>query len=96
MAIDPIQCMGNPWEQEWLAEHPGEQYPRDLYRRVPIIRDYYERQGIEIQDITAAYTYSVVCHACSCPAGYTVWIRVDLGYIDALVDMGFREEWPPF
>jgi hypothetical protein len=97
MAIDPIQCMRNPWEQDWLAVHGGDPtgYPTDLADQVPIIRDYYEGQGIEILDIKAAVTYTDVCYTCDCPDGYTVWMKVETRDANALTDMGFRVEDPP-
>ena len=31
VAIEPIQCLGNPWEQDWLDNNNGEYdaYPKD-------------------------------------------------------------------
>ncbi len=94
VAIDPIQCMGNPWEQEWLEEHPGEMYPLELEEMLPIIIDYYERQGVEIFDSRIMWTHYSVCLACSCPAGYTVYFQVPRWNVHTMLDMGFRVESP--
>jgi hypothetical protein len=94
VAIDPIQCMGNPWEQEWLEEHPGEFYPLELEDILPIIIDYYERQGITIADSRILWTHNSVCLACSCPAGYTVYFLVPKRYVPKMLDLGFRIESP--
>ena len=29
VSIDPIQCLGNPWEQDWLLTHEYDEYPKD-------------------------------------------------------------------
>lgn len=94
VAIDPIQCMGNPWEQEWLEEHPGEPYPLELEDMLPIIIDYYERLGIVIADSSILWTHNSVCLACSCPAGYTVYFLVPRRYVQRMLDLGFRIESP--
>jgi hypothetical protein len=94
VAIDPIQCMGNSWEQEWLEQHPGELYPLELEDMLPIIVDYYERQGIRIFDSRILWTHSSVCLACSCPAGYTVYFLVSRRDVQMMLELGFRTENP--
>jgi hypothetical protein len=94
VAIDPIQCMGNPWEREWLEEHEWELYPRELEDKLPIIVDYYQRQGFRIFDSRILVTYGAVCLACSCPAGYTVYLQVFHRDVPELLELGFRIESP--
>lgn len=94
VAIDPIQCMGNPWEREWLEKHPGELYPLELDDMLPIIIDYYERQGIRIVDSRILWTHNSVCLACSCPAGYTVYFLVSRRDVQMMLELGFRIESP--
>jgi len=94
VAIDPIQCMGNPWEQEWLEQHPGELYPMELEDKLPIVVDYYQRQGCRIFDSRIIMTYNEVCRACSCPAGYTVYFHVLNRDVPGMLDLGFRIESP--
>ena len=94
VAIDPIQCMGNPWEREWLEEHEWELYPRELEDKLPIIVDYYQRQGFMISDSTILWTHNSVCLACSCPAGYTVYFLVSRRDVQMMLELGFRIESP--
>jgi hypothetical protein len=94
VAIDPIQCMLNPWEQEWLEEHPGEMYPLELEEMLPIIIDYYEKLGIRIYESKIMWTHNSVCLACSCPAGYTVYFQVSRWDVRRMLDLGFRVETP--
>ena len=94
VAIDPIQCMLNPWEQEWLEEHPGEMYPLELEEMLPIIIDYYERLGIRVIDSEIYWTHNEVCLACTCAAGYTVYFLVRKWDVGRMLDLGFRLENP--
>ena len=98
VAIDPIQCMGNPWEIEWLEEHDWDysSYPRELKDRLPIIVDYYKWQGIKIYCSMAMWTYSATCDACGCPAGYTVYFSVSNRDVPKVLKMGFRIESPGY
>lgn len=61
--IDPIQCMGNPWEQAWLAEHDDDmELWRELgeHGELEVIEAYYEDLGIEINKIYPHF--SLQCH----------------------------------
>ena len=42
VTIDPIQCLSNPWEQDWLASHDNDYdaYPRDEESRLEIFSDF--------------------------------------------------------
>lgn len=89
--IDPVQCMGNPWEIDWI-ENGGDPalYPRDLAERFEIIREYYEGLGVEIIDGSAWWTMPVTCRACSCPEGYTVYVRIWVEDVEYMLDGGWR------
>ena len=71
VGTDPVQCLGNPWEQDWLQQFVPKDggegvvtqpaYPQDdpLVIEAPeaeIIRSYYERLSIEIRSLKS-YTY---------------------------------------
>jgi len=96
VAIDPIQCLGNPWERDWLERHDNDydSYPRDWERRKRIILNYYRKLGVGIQDITAHRTMEVVCEACCCPEGYTLYLYVDDKDVRTMLALGFRFEEP--
>ncbi len=75
--IDPIQCGGNPWQQDWLfSNNKTYEYPRD--RENEIITDYYSKKGIAIFAIKTKNTYEgkAICESCSCPEGYTLYLLV--------------------
>ena len=96
VAIDPIQCLGNPWERDWLEKHDYDygSYPRDWKLQKQIIWNYYRRLGIGVHDITAHWTMDVVCEACCCPVGYTLYIYVHDKDVQEMIALGFRLEEP--
>ena len=102
VAIEPIQCMGNPWERDWLESHNWDysSYPRSLTDEeldpevLKIIRGYYRRQGVNVFAGETAHKYDAVCAACSCPAGYTLFLLVEKDKVPKMIDFGYREEAP--
>ena len=81
--IDPRQCNMNPW-QEVVADRP---LPLD---DDSLIRSYYMSQGEEIFDIKRKQGQEVVCMACTCPTGETVYALVLESDVDAMVAFGFE------
>lgn len=98
LTIDPIQCLGNPWEKAWVAENSYEEYPIGHPREFEtveemILREYFTNQDIVISKVQhKSYPEDMmVCEACSCPAGYHLYIAVDPKFKDRLVDeFGFK------
>jgi hypothetical protein len=96
VATDPIQCLGNPWERDWLA-HNGNNYaayPRDIDSQKVILRQYYAGLGIPIMEIVSIMTHPVTCMACTCPRGDTLYLLVPAGDADAMIGLGYRREAP--
>ena len=95
MSIAPIQCMGNPWEVDWLASHDNdyESYPGDSstpeLEEADVIGDYYMRQGVQIERFDTEQWDGAVCLACSCPAGYTLLALVDDTDRQPMLELGF-------
>jgi hypothetical protein len=96
MSYRPVQCLGNPWEINWLAKgNDYGDYPRDLLdggfnsEEGKIIRNYFSDEGVEVRDI---YTHSfseVTCASCDCPIGYDLFVSVDENEADIMEDAGF-------
>jgi len=71
--IDPIQCLENPWEKDWIENNLDEDYPRDNALHFSeieenILKEFYKKKGITIFDIKPE-TYSgdfEICESCSC------------------------------
>ena len=103
VAIEPTQCLTNPWEADWLSQsgHEYADYPKDPSTpgqepgEITIITDYYRRQGVVVSDTATAPKYEVVCAACSCPEGHTMFLRVREGDVAAMIGFGYRAESPP-
>lgn len=95
VADDPVQCLGNPWEVDWLKSNDDRygDYPRnDDSQTKAIIKDYYSKQGIAVFDVQFADfpPGTVVCEACYCPAGYTLYIQVDESSADKMKSLGYK------
>lgn len=92
--LDPIQCLGNPWEQAWLEEHDHDydSYPTSESERLAIFEDYYGQKGVEIYDIRHKWVYETVCGACSCPNGDRILCEIDKQDLDEMLEWGFVEE----
>ncbi|MEE9466260.1 MAG: hypothetical protein V3W14_11895 [Candidatus Neomarinimicrobiota bacterium] len=89
VSIDPIQCLGNPWEQDWLLAHEYDEYPRDQWDQLRIFREFYEDQGVEIHGIEVTFPHEVVCGACFCPRGDRISCLVDEADLPAFLGWGF-------
>ena len=87
--IDPIQCLGNPWDLDWLLTHDYNDYPQTESGRVAIFRDYYTGQGLVIHEVRVEQAYEGVCGACGCPTGERYFILVDEADEGAFLDLGF-------
>lgn len=96
VAIEPIQCLGNSWERDWLERNDGDYagYPQDLASQFRIIKAYFEEQGVSVHAMTSRTKYKRVCLACFCPRGDTLYIQVDAGDVEAMEREGFRREAP--
>ncbi len=102
VATEPIQCLGNPWEQDWLKSHDGDyaSYPKDPTRpglepeEIEIIKDFYRRQGVVVFEVDTRPKYLAVCAACLCPEGHTLYLRVRLEDLETMLALGYRQESP--
>ena len=102
VAIEPIQCLSNPWERDWLSKDGNEyaDYPKDLSQpglepeEFEIIKDYYSRQNVLVFDWTTAPKYADVCRACSCPEGHTMYLLVQERDVKRMITFGYRQEDP--
>jgi hypothetical protein len=102
VAIEPTQCLTNPWEQDWLSRNNGNYsaYPKDPTtpglepEEFAIIQEYYDRQGVVVMDGATAPKYDVVCLACTCPEGHTMFLLVRGEDVEAMIGFGYRIEAP--
>lgn len=92
--IDPVQCLGNPWEQAWLEEHDNDydSFPRSESDQLAIYEQYYEDRGVEIYVVTREQAYEAVCDACSCPRGDRIHCLIDREDLVKMLEWGFTKE----
>lgn len=90
--INPIQCLGNPWERYWLESEDKENqdYPVWQLRKFGIVKDYYAEQNIKIHSIKSEITQEVVCKACSCPTGETLYLQVYDAEVEKMEGLGYE------
>ncbi len=95
VTIDPIQCMGNTWEQDGLENNNDDS---ELYvklsdsERLQIFEQYFEKLGIEINKLEQTFPYDATCSACSCPRGDRIHCYINESDIDQMLSFGFKIE----
>jgi hypothetical protein len=92
--IKPLQCLGNPWEQDWIARHKKtEVYP--ALQEKQIIKDFFARNQIQILDIRVRpYENGPLCQTCDCPRGDTLFLLVNAQDAPLLQPFGFDKTVP--
>lgn len=88
--IEPIQCLGNPWEVEWLKSHDNNysEYPRQ--EESQIIKNYYQKQGVIVFDVKSKQTHKIVCASCDCPRGDTLYLLVSDSDVNKMLELGYK------
>ena len=107
VATEPVQCLTNAWEADWLAQHNDDRarYPRDLStwpraltpEEIDIIVEYYEKQGVvvfETATFAQARTSTPVCAACICEEGHTLFLLVRNRDVERMIGLGYRVDAP--
>jgi len=102
VATEPVQCLTNPWEADWVEKHPGQIYPRDLNawprrltaEEIAIIGDYYAALGVTVFTADTASKTRTICAACNCEEGYTLYLLVRESDVNTMKALGYRREAP--
>jgi len=84
-----VQCLGNPWEQDWLESQGNDYSAYPKGQEAEVITDYYEKQGVTVFDVRSEPKYEVVCMACSCPRGDVLKLEVSGSDVDPMLALGF-------
>lgn len=93
VAYDPIQCQGNPWEEDWLLAHPNDPNAQEYVKAhdLSLFKAYYEREAdVEIFEVKKETVHQAVCLACSCPRGDRLTVTVAAEDVAKLLEMGFK------
>ncbi|BFN36939.1 hypothetical protein FMIA91_08180 [Fidelibacter multiformis] len=97
VSIDAIQCMGNPWEQDWLEKH-DDNY--DLWHdlseteKMDVFKTYYKEQGVTIYDMERTWPYETTCAACACKRGDRFYCYIEDSDVDRMLEWGFVLDYP--
>lgn len=77
ISFEPIQCLGNPWEQDWLNKNNRDydSYPKKTDTQ--IIKNFIEAKGYQVYSINQIDEHKLVCKACSCPRGDTIKVLIN-------------------
>lgn len=94
--IKPLQCLGNPWEKEWVASHPkqGPRYPSR--KDAEVIKSFFDRKGIPIHElrIQRYVKGDPLCMTCDCPRGDTLYLLINAQHAPKMVRLGYTERVP--
>ena len=94
--VRPVQCLGNPWEKQWLAKHnnQGSQYPRQ--KEFEIIKAFFIRKNVPIFDfrVKPYMKGESLCAACDCPRGDTLYLLIHAEDASKMVRLGYTERLP--
>lgn len=73
---EPIQCLGNEWEQDYLEikNIQANEYP--IQDENKIIEEYYLKQGVKIYQIEKEKVSDFTCASCDCKRGDKIKILV--------------------
>ncbi|HEY4475689.1 MAG TPA: hypothetical protein VJB92_03135 [Candidatus Paceibacterota bacterium] len=91
LSIMPIQCQGNPWEEQQSRNYLG---PPDLkLTEVNYVKNYYDEQGITIFEVKFIQPSpeTAVCLACSCPRGDTLYVQVADKDVTKMLSFGYKK-----
>ena len=96
MVIRPVNCLGNPWEKDWLARHKnqGTKYPRT--KEIDVIRAFFKKRGATVLEIRSKpyLKGDPLCKTCDCPRGDTLFLLVNSHDTPKLVHYGFTDRFP--
>ena len=96
MAASPVQCLGNPWEKDWLKAHhnKGSLYP--MHDETKVMKDFFTKNGFMIYDLRLRpYMHDKqLCRACNCSRGDLLLILVPKDDASLLTHYGFQSTVP--
>ena len=93
--VRPVQCLGNPWEKEWLAHHPHQdaKYPRA--KELDLMRKFFSKKQVRIHDVRRKpYEGQGVCQTCACARGDVFYFLIYAEDVPQMVNMGYTERIP--
>jgi hypothetical protein len=96
IVVRPLQCLDNPWEKDWLANHKKKtaKYPNDHDHAV--IKQFFSKKGIEIMDIREKPYVSgePLCQTCGCERGDTLFLLIESSNSMKMQSFGYDKRFP--
>jgi hypothetical protein len=96
MVVRPLQCMRNPWEQEWLKRNKNQvtKYPRQ--KEFALVRNYFKNRRVPILDfrLKPFLKGDGRCETCECPRGDTFFLLISALDVPTMVSLGYSERLP--
>jgi hypothetical protein len=93
VSMQPVDCLGNPWEKNWLAHHNNQtnKYPRA--QELQIMKGFFYKKGVTILDYrTKPYVKGdPLCKTCGCPRGDTLLLAVHGAEVPIMRTFGFTD-----
>lgn len=95
VTILPIQCLGNPWEVDWLEKHDDDTAAWSAMsnaEQIEVFVDYYGDLGIPIREVDQTFSDNDHCDGCACPRGDRLFCLIDEKDLDTMLGLGFELE----
>lgn len=81
MEMNPVQCMGNPWEQ--MSGYVKKE-------EADFVMKHFSGKGVSVKKVVFKKTMEYVCEACSCPRGDTMYLLIERASESKMADLGFK------
>ncbi len=104
LEINPIKCLGNPWEFHWLKNNPSQyaDYPGIKNNNInkfgiELLKNYYKNKNINIINVESIPFKNqnninlASCTACSCPQGYTLYVLLHANDVKKMLELGWKK-----
>ncbi len=96
VALQPVQCLSNPWEKDWLKAHKnkGTKYP--MRDEVNVMKAFFTKKGFFIHDLRIRpYMHDKpLGRACNSPRGDLLLMLVNREDVSLLMHYGFQSTIP--
>ncbi len=92
VTIDPIQCLGNPWEVDWLEKNDYDTLGWAALsdgKQIDVFIQYYDNLGISIKEVEVSDIGGESCAACTCPRGDRYQCLVEEHDYEDAIKLGF-------
>ncbi|MCX6799964.1 MAG: hypothetical protein NT091_02350 [Candidatus Falkowbacteria bacterium] len=102
--MNPIKCLGNSWEFDWLMSHSGQyaNYPKETSEKISlaeinILKNFFKKNNIELTDVKSvalkdqANSTIKLCETCNCPQGYTLYAQIKKESLKNMLELGWKK-----